>query len=412
MIEFKTRTLAELGAAAHRRPPRRGDRPALRLARRAEGGRIRPRPADGVERRGAARLPAARRPGPAARHHHRAQRAGQPAGHRERTAHRPGRRRRGDASRCRRPPSAGASTASTSTWPTWSTSASATRPATYLAGHGWQIDGSNVNELLTRQRPARRSTDDDAASPTCATSAASSAGAGDAWPTDTDSWDLASSVGATATMVAAARAIASREPERAHRRPVRRAAGAGRRHRLLHPAGRRRDRPVRRRRRGRHPADDRRDGGAHPVLRRLLHRRDCRRDPAGGDPGVRPRLPRLPAAVAGGHRRLRDRPAQGDRVQDRDDGVDRRRARRRERRAVGDRPARGLAGGVAPQRVRRHAADGVERRGAAGVPAARRRRTGCSTTSPRCQRAGQPAGHRIPPATAGAGIGRARRSDP
>jgi methyltransferase (TIGR00027 family) len=31
--------------------------------------------------------------------------------------------------------------------------------------------------------------------------------------TDTDSWDLASSVGATATMVAAARALASREPE-------------------------------------------------------------------------------------------------------------------------------------------------------------------------------------------------------
>ncbi len=30
--------------------------------------------------------------------------------------------------------------------------------------------------------------------------------------TDADSWDVASSVGATATMVAAARAIASREP--------------------------------------------------------------------------------------------------------------------------------------------------------------------------------------------------------
>src|ERR1700751_5563322 len=31
--------------------------------------------------------------------------------------------------------------------------------------------------------------------------------------TDADSWDLASSVGATATMVAAARALASREPD-------------------------------------------------------------------------------------------------------------------------------------------------------------------------------------------------------
>ena len=31
--------------------------------------------------------------------------------------------------------------------------------------------------------------------------------------TDADSWDVASSVGATATMVAAARALASREPD-------------------------------------------------------------------------------------------------------------------------------------------------------------------------------------------------------
>ena len=42
--------------------------------------------------------------------------------------------------------------------------------------------------------------------------------------------------------------------------------------------------------------------------------------PAGGDPGLRPRHPRLPAALAGGHRRLRDRPAQGHRVQDPDAG--------------------------------------------------------------------------------------------
>ena len=84
VIAFKTRALADLGAEPHRRPPDRRDRPALRLAVRAEGGRLRPGPADGVERRGPARLSAARRAGPAARHHHRAVRPGQPAGHRER----------------------------------------------------------------------------------------------------------------------------------------------------------------------------------------------------------------------------------------------------------------------------------------------------------------------------------------
>ena len=81
---------------AHLRPSRGGDRSAFRLARRAEGGGLRRRPADGVECRRPARLSAARRPGPAAGHHHRAERPGQPAGHRERTAHRPEGRRRGD----------------------------------------------------------------------------------------------------------------------------------------------------------------------------------------------------------------------------------------------------------------------------------------------------------------------------
>ena len=96
VIEFKTQGARRHRRRAHRRPPRGGDRPALRLAGRAEGGRLRPRPADGVECRRPARLSAARRPGPAAGHHHRAQRPGQPAGHRERAAHRPEGRRRGD----------------------------------------------------------------------------------------------------------------------------------------------------------------------------------------------------------------------------------------------------------------------------------------------------------------------------
>ena len=95
VIEFKTQALAEHRRRAHRRPPRRGDRPALRLARRAEEGRLRPEPADGVERRRTARLPAAGRAGPAARHHHRAQRPRQPVRHGKRADHRPGRSREG-----------------------------------------------------------------------------------------------------------------------------------------------------------------------------------------------------------------------------------------------------------------------------------------------------------------------------
>ena len=95
------------------------------------------------------------------------------------------------------------------------------------------------------------------------------------------------------------------------------------------PAARRRDRPVRRRRRGRHPADDQRDGGAHPVLRRLLHRAAAEgiRQAVILASGLDARAYRL--QWPDGHRRLRDRSAQGDRVQERDDGVDRRKAHRR-----------------------------------------------------------------------------------
>ena len=82
---------------ADRRPPHSRDRPALRLADGAGRGRLRPQPADRVERRGPARLPAAGRPGPAARHHHRAQRARQPVRHRKRARRRP--RRSGQADR-------------------------------------------------------------------------------------------------------------------------------------------------------------------------------------------------------------------------------------------------------------------------------------------------------------------------
>jgi methyltransferase (TIGR00027 family) len=82
---------------------------------------------------------------------------------------------------------------------------------------------------------------------------------------DADSWDVASSVGATATMVSAARAIASREPnaiiDDPFAEPLVRAVGWN-----FQPPARRRDRLVRRRH-GVPQADDQRDGGAHPVLR-------------------------------------------------------------------------------------------------------------------------------------------------
>ena len=213
--------------------------------------------------------------------------------------------------------------------------------------------------------------------------------------TDSDSWDLASSVGTTATMVAAARAVGSREDDPLfddpYAAPLVRAVGLDFFTRLVDGEVELTDDDAAGRR-GVHGA---RHCGADAVLRRLLHRCGRSGHPAGGDPGIGPGFPLLPAAVAGRHRRIRDRPAAGHRVQDHDDDVDRRVPRRRasDRR---HRPPRGLAEGVARQRVRRQSTDGVERGGAAGLPAARgagpplRRHHGA-------ERAGQPAGHRVPP---------------
>ena len=94
--------------------------------------------------------------------------------------------------------------------------------------------------------------------------------------TDNDTWDLASSVGATATMVAAARALASRDADPLiddpFAEPLVRAVGVDFFTKLVDgelTAGR-----PRRRRAGRLARMTDIDGGAHPVLRRLLHRRD------------------------------------------------------------------------------------------------------------------------------------------
>ena len=145
-----------------------------------------------------------------------------------------------------------------------------------------------------------------------------------------DTWDLASSVGVTATMVAAARAMATRSRQTADQRPVRRAAGARSGGRPARPAGQRGIGPKRIERRARrsgrrfcirgvrrgHVPDDRQHGRPHQVLRRVLPRRDQGRHQAGRHPGVRAGLARVPADLARRAPRLRDRPTAGHRIQD------------------------------------------------------------------------------------------------
>ena len=88
--------------------------------------------------------------------------------------------------------------------------------------------------------------------------------------TDNDSWDLASSVGATATLVAAARAAATRLPDPVIDDPYAEPARPCRRRGLLHPdgGGRHRYRPGGH---GRRP-DDRQHGRPNALLRRVLRR--------------------------------------------------------------------------------------------------------------------------------------------
>ena len=166
---------------------------------------------------------------------------------------------------------------------------------------------------------------------------------------DADSWDIASSVGATATMVAAARAIAGREPDALiddpYAEPLVRAVGMDFFNRLL-------DGEV-----GLTGDDD----GATRLLTNVMAVRTRFFDDfflEATESGIRQavilasgldaRAYRL--AVARGHRRIRDRPAQGHRVQERDDGVDRRRTDSDTTRGE-YRPPRGLAGCTATQRL-------------------------------------------------------------
>ena len=119
--------------------------------------------------------------------------------------------------------------------------------------------------------------------------------------TDGDTWDLASSVGATATGVAASRALASKQPTRSStiRSPTHWSSAVGLE--LPQPNGRWRT-GVRRR-----SAREQRSGYVSRsryarVLRRLLHQ--CRRggNPAGGHPR---RLASTPAPTGCDGRRMR-----------------------------------------------------------------------------------------------------------
>ena len=83
-------------------------------------------------------------------------------------------------------------------------------PADYLTAQGWKMNSSNINELLTAH--GYPPFDGWHAFLRTALYRGTLGGADAMTRADADSWDIASSVGATATMVAAARAIASREP--------------------------------------------------------------------------------------------------------------------------------------------------------------------------------------------------------
>ncbi len=144
VIEFKTRTLADLGAAADRR---RAARSAIDLREDwpdgAAGRGLRPDAADRVDRRGAADLPAARRAGPAVRQHHRAVGARQHRGHRIRARH--------HGFRCRQGPrdvGAAARARPRHRHAVLVYAGQRSHVLEYLRDKGWQVTGSPSDELF------------------------------------------------------------------------------------------------------------------------------------------------------------------------------------------------------------------------------------------------------------------------
>ena len=190
--------------------------------------------------------------------------------------------------------------------------------------------------------------------------------------TDGDSWDITESVGATALGVAAARAVetAGADPlirdEFAQLLVSRRPDRVGPDGRAVDPAGS----PTTKH--GPCAARDvpRLPGGAHPLLRRVLSAPRSRagiRQVVILAAGLDSRAYRL--RLAGGHGRVRDRPAQSAGVQGRDAGRTRGAVRRR-----GGMPSRSTFATTGPRRwsdagFDAVAADRVAGRGPAAIPA-------------------------------------------
>ncbi len=109
--------------------------------------------------------------------------------------------------------------------------------------------------------------------------------------THDDTWDIKTSVGSTAVMVAAARAIETEQPDALIHDPyarllVNNAGSADLVGGHARPVGRGQDRGLDRRIRSSHPPHARLPGGADPLLRLVLRRCRRRRDPAGRDSRV------------------------------------------------------------------------------------------------------------------------------
>ena len=212
--------------------------------------------------------------------------------------------------------------------------------------------------------------------------------------TDNDTWDLATSVGATATGVAVGRALASRAANPLindpFAEPLVRAVGVDFFTRLasgeLNPA----------------EVDDNGEWGMQRMRDMMAVRTRFfddffieatnRRNPPGGDPGVGAGCPCLPSGLAGRDHGLRDRPTRGHRVQDHDAGRSGRQPHRRP--ALGGyRSAPRLADRVARRRPGPDPTHRVERGGLDAVPAA-----GCPGCAAgqhhHAERGGQSIGHR------------------
>ena len=201
--------------------------------------------------------------------------------------------------------------------------------------------------------------------------------------TDDDNWDLASSVGATATFVASGRAMATKDPRGLindpFAEPLVRAVGLDFFTKMMD--GELDISTV-------EDASARKQAMIDGMAVRTKYYDDYFVAATNG--GVRQAVilasgldaQGLPSAVARRDGGLRARSTAGDRFQDKHFGRDRRRTARHSAHHS-HRSAPRLAGGAQGRRPGPVGADRVVGRGPADLPAARTPRIGCSTTSPR-----------------------------